>query len=433
MSEAMMILGASMAADKKPSPKAVDSVDPEVPVASFDMIFTKSQVDEGFAEQEVDLAEAITALSADEDDPTASDEEVAESTDVLEVAASSPEADVDISTDAAQEEAEGHALQYPTEIADTARDLTEPSRQTDKDVAASPDNPALTAVAASVQTQSSNAEVTAEQKKSEPVRSKSPDARRQLWEATSTPQETKGAVPANSNSEVLASMSMTASSVDVGVMADQVAEAFEHEGETKLGAVDDLKPKLYNDTAARVITPPPQTRVDVMSDAAPPSNFSSDLAPDIDIDGISHIARRDAPHVVATHTTPQVANMPRPEIVHYEVQKLGGHERVVLRLDPAELGRVTMHLSVTDQGVTAMVQAERPEVVDLMRRHADLLQQNLVDAGYEGAQLDFGDAPEREPPRLAEENGASFAALPPETEQIVVAQGTVSGRLDMRL
>ncbi|MEM7508256.1 MAG: flagellar hook-length control protein FliK [Pseudomonadota bacterium] len=69
-----------------------------------------------------------------------------------------------------------------------------------------------------------------------------------------------------------------------------------------------------------------------------------------------------------------------------------GQDRVEIRLDPPELGRVSMTLAINDQVVTALISAERPEIADLMRRHADLLQRDLAEAGYDGVDLQFGTA-----------------------------------------
>ncbi|MEM0943180.1 MAG: flagellar hook-length control protein FliK [Pseudomonadota bacterium] len=64
-------------------------------------------------------------------------------------------------------------------------------------------------------------------------------------------------------------------------------------------------------------------------------------------------------------------------------------DRVEIRLDPPELGRVSLSLNITEQAVSAVISAERPEIGDLMRRHADLLQRGLSEAGYGGVDLEF--------------------------------------------
>lgn len=67
----------------------------------------------------------------------------------------------------------------------------------------------------------------------------------------------------------------------------------------------------------------------------------------------------------------------------------GGGDRVEIRLDPPELGRVHLSFTVERDGIAALVSADRPEVVDLMRRHGDILQRDLTAAGYRNVTLDF--------------------------------------------
>ncbi|NOR62735.1 MAG: hypothetical protein GQ535_09620 [Rhodobacteraceae bacterium] len=64
-------------------------------------------------------------------------------------------------------------------------------------------------------------------------------------------------------------------------------------------------------------------------------------------------------------------------------------QTIELRLDPPELGRVTIHLTTNDTQVTAQVVAERVDTIDLMRRHAELLAATLARAGFSEANLSF--------------------------------------------
>ena len=63
--------------------------------------------------------------------------------------------------------------------------------------------------------------------------------------------------------------------------------------------------------------------------------------------------------------------------------------QVEIRLDPPELGRVHIQLTPTEQGLQAVVMAERPETHDLLRRHAEVLTKDLNAAGYDNVSLDF--------------------------------------------
>lgn len=76
-------------------------------------------------------------------------------------------------------------------------------------------------------------------------------------------------------------------------------------------------------------------------------------------------------------------------------------ERIEIRLDPEELGRVQFILRGEGDSLRVMIAVERPETLDLMRRHADLLSQSLREAGFSGSSLSFsaegGDTPDRGP------------------------------------
>ncbi len=59
-------------------------------------------------------------------------------------------------------------------------------------------------------------------------------------------------------------------------------------------------------------------------------------------------------------------------------------------LSPEELGRVRLSISTSEGGVTLHVLAERPETLDLMRKHADQLARELADLGFSSIDLAFG-------------------------------------------
>lgn len=62
--------------------------------------------------------------------------------------------------------------------------------------------------------------------------------------------------------------------------------------------------------------------------------------------------------------------------------------RIEILLDPIELGRVTVTLG-SDDGQGLGITAERPETLDLIRRHSDMLLRDLRDSGMPDARLDF--------------------------------------------
>jgi hypothetical protein len=77
---------------------------------------------------------------------------------------------------------------------------------------------------------------------------------------------------------------------------------------------------------------------------------------------------------------------------------------VELRLDPPELGRVTLTLVPAEAGLHVSVLAERGETLDLLRRSIGLLEQELRDLGYANTGFSFGED------RRTPERATTFAA-----------------------
>jgi hypothetical protein len=65
----------------------------------------------------------------------------------------------------------------------------------------------------------------------------------------------------------------------------------------------------------------------------------------------------------------------------------GGFE---LQLSPEELGKVRLALHVSEGTVALSIHAERPETLDLMRRHIDILEREFHDAGFTSMSFTFG-------------------------------------------
>lgn len=71
------------------------------------------------------------------------------------------------------------------------------------------------------------------------------------------------------------------------------------------------------------------------------------------------------------------------------VQRAPG-KSVELQLHPAELGRVRMTLSAAENGMTVLIQTERNETLDLMRRNIEVLEQAIGELGYSTINFSFG-------------------------------------------
>lgn len=66
----------------------------------------------------------------------------------------------------------------------------------------------------------------------------------------------------------------------------------------------------------------------------------------------------------------------------------GGAVEIIL--DPEELGKIRFEIHQQGDLVKVVLAVERPETLDLLRRHADQLIQEFRSAGFAGASLDFG-------------------------------------------
>ncbi len=91
------------------------------------------------------------------------------------------------------------------------------------------------------------------------------------------------------------------------------------------------------------------------------------------------------------------------------VREMGGGT-VEVQLAPEELGKVRMSLSHADGTIAVTVSVERPETLDLLRRHADLLVKDFREQGFASISFSFGQdgrAPRQEAPqRFATETSA---------------------------
>lgn len=86
-----------------------------------------------------------------------------------------------------------------------------------------------------------------------------------------------------------------------------------------------------------------------------------------------------------------------PALARHVAQQLAvtitqtGGQLTEIALNPDELGRVRMSMSLTDGTLMLHINAERPETADLLRRHIDTLAQEFRSLGYDDISFDFGD------------------------------------------
>ncbi len=113
----------------------------------------------------------------------------------------------------------------------------------------------------------------------------------------------------------------------------------------------------------------------------------------------------------------------------------GNARALELTLAPAELGRVRITFSPAEAGLHVVLNAERQDTQELLRRHADLLRADLEAMGFGGIRFDFGqqhDAPQGRPQRF---HGSAADALAPPAPTTIArpAPAAHGGGLDLRL
>lgn len=102
----------------------------------------------------------------------------------------------------------------------------------------------------------------------------------------------------------------------------------------------------------------------------------------------------DSPRAASAHhftSAPQRADLP-PHIARQLGEMLGqaSHRPVEIALSPIELGKVRMSIATEDGKITVNILAERPDTLDLMRRHIDQLGQTFRSMGYDQISFSFG-------------------------------------------
>lgn len=174
---------------------------------------------------------------------------------------------------------------------------------------------------------------------------------------------------------------------------------------------------LGRDPAARivppVVPPAPLPSHGTMLFAAPDAARQGHVAPlpDINVQGLSdqekpilvnalperlperltdlpptEIRRQDAPRLEGADLARQAPAVARQVAEAVQPAEAGGFD---LALDPEELGLLRLKLTSGEGGSILMIQAERPETLDLIRRHVALLEQDLRALGHDNLTLQF--------------------------------------------
>ncbi|EET48898.1 flagellar hook-length control protein FliK [Thalassobium sp. R2A62] len=129
------------------------------------------------------------------------------------------------------------------------------------------------------------------------------------------------------------------------------------------------------------------------------------------------------PSVTSSHITQQVAAA--------IAQSSGGS--IEITLNPEQLGRVRVLLTPSDNGTLVALQSERPDVLDALRRHIDLLAQDLGDAGFENLEFDFSGFDNSDGEEAAEGDGSDDEQSPIPLATTTYRINISDSGLDLRL
>ena len=146
-------------------------------------------------------------------------------------------------------------------------------------------------------------------------------------------------------------------------------------------------PEALPQPTANTATPTP----DNISAPPPAANISAAAESSVDMPAKLTAATREG----------QTAEM-QTLALHIAARWAKGDSRFTIRLDPPELGRIEVNLSVSSHGhAQAVLAVEKPQTLDLLLRDAPTLERALKDAGLElGSDLSFS---------LKEEGRPNFA------------------------
>ncbi|EBA17096.1 flagellar hook-length control protein [Roseobacter sp. SK209-2-6] len=130
--------------------------------------------------------------------------------------------------------------------------------------------------------------------------------------------------------------------------------------------------------------------------------LGQELASQVAVQGDANPAVGDLPmdrpglSQLLTEAAFQPGTVHRPETPRMIAMQLAqafvtkGERNIDVALNPEELGRVKMRVSTSEAGITVVIQAERPETNDLMRRHINELAEEFKQMGFENISFQFG-------------------------------------------
>lgn len=132
--------------------------------------------------------------------------------------------------------------------------------------------------------------------------------------------------------------------------------------------------------------------------------------------------------------------VPRAELGNAVIQQLSalvqrnGAGTYDIALNPPELGSVRISLEAADGTMVVSIQSERPETMDLIRRHVDQLERQLLQLGYDTLDFSFGQSDGDDTDQQSGSSAALDLEADPDTgQQISPIEASPDGAIDIRL
>ena len=163
---------------------------------------------------------------------------------------------------------------------------------------------------------------------------------------------------------------------------------------TSLSSAEDQKTQYLTASTTSSLT---QTTVPEKSfQSLGAMNERSDVLPASTTSVTSSASSRVESPMLTTPPTPVDSKQIAQQINQAIIRMDGARTEVML--DPVELGRVSLTFITKDEGVTVLINADRSETADLLRRNGEQLQRDLSESGYAGVELEFdqSDDPHRD-------------------------------------
>ncbi|MFY0682070.1 MAG: flagellar hook-length control protein FliK [Thalassovita sp.] len=131
---------------------------------------------------------------------------------------------------------------------------------------------------------------------------------------------------------------------------------------------------------------------------------------------------------------PSSPTVTHPVLQHLLNTDLRTAQRTEITLSPEELGKLRLIVQPSENGVVIALQAERPETLELMRRHAEMLTQELRSAGYTSVEFEFSTNDQSQRRTSAgKQTQDELGEWSDDTDSADPIAVSASGRLDIRL